>query len=125
MSVLVSLVAAGSVSSWASPAAVAAVTAPASDDSSRPDSVSASVTARLSGHRVEDLSQRNEYTRVYANPDGTWTSETASEPESVQDDQGVWHAIDTTLVPADGGLAPAYAAADLVLSDGGDQSLRR
>jgi len=123
ISVLVSLVAAGSLSSWASPPAVAAVTAPAPDDSSRADSVSASVTARMSGHRVEDLSQRDEYTRVYANPDGTWTSETASEPESVQDTQREWHAIDTTLVARDGGLTPAYAASDLVLSDGGDQGL--
>jgi RHS repeat-associated protein len=85
--------------------------------------VSASLTARVTGHRVEDLSQRTEFTRVYANPEGTWTSETASEPESVQDDQGGWHAIDTTLVPREGGFAPVYGVSDVVLSDGGDKTL--
>ncbi|MGN6132263.1 MAG: DNRLRE domain-containing protein, partial [Nocardioidaceae bacterium] len=79
-------------------------------------------TARVMGHRVEDLSQRTETVRVYANPDGTWTSETASEPESVRDAAGTWHDIDTTLVPVEGGLAPRYAASDLRLSDGGDQA---
>lgn len=86
----------------------------------RPDAVSAMVTARSSGKRVEDLSQRDELTRVFANPDGTWSSETASEPERVQDEDGVWHDIDTTLVPRDGGVAPAHAATDLVFSGGGD-----
>ena len=93
------------------------------DDSSRPDPISAALTARTTGHRVEDLSQRSEFTRVYSNPDGTWSAETASEPESVQDAEGAWHEIDTTLVPVDGGLAPAYAVSDLVLSDGGDKTL--
>jgi hypothetical protein len=121
----VSLVATG-VSALAPSAPLAASSAAAetaADVVSRPDLVSAAVTARVSGHRVEDLSQRDEFTRVYANPDGTWSSETASEPESVQDDQGDWHAIDTTLVPRDGGLAPAYAVSDVVLSDGGDKTL--
>jgi RHS repeat-associated protein len=105
----------------AAPAVAASTTSP--DVVSRPDSVSAALAARVTGHRVEDLSQRDEFTRVYANPDGTWSSETAAEPESVQDSEGQWHAIDTTLVPRDDGLAPAYAASDLVFSDGGDQTL--
>ena len=75
-----------------------------------------------SGHRVEDLSQRDELSRVYANPDGTWTAETTPEPSSVQDaDNGVWHDIDTTLVPVEGGYAPRYAATDVWLSAGGDK----
>jgi RHS repeat-associated protein len=86
----------------------------------RPDRVSAMVTARATGERVEDLSQRDEFSQVFANPDGTWTAETASEPERVRDTDGVWHRIDTTLVERDGGLAPAYAATDVVLSAGGD-----
>lgn len=86
----------------------------------RPDAVSAMVTARATGKKVEDLSQRDELTRVFANPDGTWSSETASEPERVQDEAGVWHDIDTTLVPRDGGVAPAHAATDVVFSGGGD-----
>jgi RHS repeat-associated protein len=112
----------GGVTQW--PAAMAAVTAPqvVVDDSARPDSVSAAVTARVTGHRVEDLSQRDEFTQVFANPDGTWTAETAAEPVSVQDSGGVWHGVDTTLVVRDGGLAPAYAVSDLVLSDGGEST---
>src|SRR4051812_49164459 len=79
------------------PAVTAAVAPPAKDgdETSRPDSVSALVTARASGERVEDTSQRTETKRVYANPDGSWTSDTASQPESVQDDEGEWHDIET------------------------------
>jgi hypothetical protein len=88
----------------------------------RPDSVSAMVTARASGVRVEDLSQRTQESQVFANPDGTWTSESASEPVRVQDAHGGWHDIDTTLVARDGGFAPAWAASDLVLSAGGNRT---
>jgi RHS repeat-associated protein len=110
-----------------SPAVADPVTAPVSspvetDATERPDSVSAMVTARAVRHRVEDTSQRDEFTRVYANPDGTWTSETASEPESVQDEGGVWHEVDTTLVQTDAGWAPTYAPTEMVLSDGGNNT---
>lgn len=88
----------------------------------RPDSVSAMVTARASGARVEDLSQRTQESQVFANPDGTWTSESASEPVRVQDGHGGWHDIDTTLVARDGGFAPAWTASDLMLSGGGDRT---
>ncbi|MBO9520553.1 MAG: hypothetical protein J7518_03365 [Nocardioidaceae bacterium] len=88
----------------------------------RPDAVSAMVTARASGRRVEDLSQRSETGRVFANPEGMWTAEEASEPERVQDDAGEWHEVDTTLVERDGALEPRYAASDLRLSDGGDKT---
>lgn len=88
----------------------------------RPDPVSAMVTARASGERVEDLSQRTEESQVFANPDGTWTSESAPDPVRVQDAEGGWHDIDTKLVERDGGFAPAYAASDLMLSDGGDRT---
>src|SRR5215213_1879062 len=40
-------------------------------DLDRPDGVSAAVTARAVGKRVEDLSKRTETTRTFANPDGT------------------------------------------------------
>jgi len=78
------------------------------------------VTARQTGHRVEDLSQRTETVQVFANADGTWTSEGTTEPERVQDDAGDWHALDTSLKPADGGFAPEYAPNDVVFSNGGD-----
>ena len=106
------------------PAAAAATAAKparntASDPLTRPDAVSAQVAARSTGHRVEDLSQRTENTSVYANPDSTWTSETADSPERVKDGSGSWHAIDTTLVESNGVVRPRYAATDLTLSAGG------
>lgn len=104
----------------AAPAPVMAVAAVA-DVKERPDTISAMVSARVSGHRVEDLSQRTETTQVFANPDGTWTSEEAPGPVRVQDAAGGWHDIDTTLVERDGALEPTYAASDVKLSDGGDK----
>lgn len=55
------------------------------DRPGRPDAVSASASARVSGVPVEDISQRTEDTRVFAQPDGTWRAEAASGPEQVQD----------------------------------------
>jgi len=98
----------------------------ASDSSgqlSRPDSESAQVTARATGKRVEDLSQEGETTRVYANPDGSWTSETSDSPARVQDSNGDWHDVDTTLVVRDGRVVPKWAPSDLSFSNGGDKEL--
>lgn len=80
------------------------------------------VTARASGQRVEDSSQRTESTQVFADPDGTWTSEEASGPVRAQDDSGAWHDLDLTLVERDGALEPTYAAAQVRFSDGGDRT---
>ena len=82
--------------------------------------VAAMVSARASGHPVEDISQRTDETRVYANPDGSWTSDSAPEPTEVQGTNDAWHDIDTTLVATDGGFKPKWADSDLVLSAGGD-----
>lgn len=46
--------------------------------STRPDTVSAQITAKATGQRIEDLSQRTEKEQVFANPDGSWTSETST-----------------------------------------------
>jgi hypothetical protein len=101
----------------AGPVATASVVA----EGERPDGASAMEAARSTGERVEDLSQRTETTTVFANPDGTWTAESVSEPERVRDEAGVWHEVDTTLVDDGAGLAPAYAATDLRVSAGGDR----
>jgi hypothetical protein len=114
-------VASASVAAPVSAQALSALSTVDVSEASRPDSVSATVTARASGERVEDESQRTEFTRVYANPDGTWTNETATGPESVQGSDGAWHDIDTTLVERDGALVPRAVSTDLVLSDGGDR----
>ena len=103
-------------------AAPARAAAPVEDNSSRPDTVSAMVTARSVGERVEDLSQRDPFTRVFANPDGTWTAESSTYPEAAQDPAtGEWEPIDTTLVAEDGGFRAANALSDVLLSDGGDK----
>jgi RHS repeat-associated protein len=94
--------------------------APASDITERPDPVSASVTARLLGHRVRDQSQTTETTEVFANPDGSWTSESAPGPVRALDANGAWADIDLTLEQVPGGYAPANTTDDLVVSDGGD-----
>ena len=108
----------------AAPVNTAAVKASEQSDNvtERPDAVSAIVTARSVGHRVEDLSQRSETTQVFANPDGTWTSEAATGPVRAQDEQGAWSDIDTSLVPVDGGFAPKSALGGLVISGGGDKT---
>lgn len=41
------------------------------DVTERPDGVSAQITAKVTGHRVEDLSLRTATEQVFANPDGT------------------------------------------------------
>ncbi|KAB2813059.1 hypothetical protein F9L07_15300 [Pimelobacter simplex] len=92
------------------------------DDSVRPDAVSAMVTARATGEPVEDLSQRTETVRVFAQPDGSWVSDGTTEPERVQRADGTWHEIDTALEPASGGgLAPVASVSDVRFSSGGDR----
>lgn len=81
----------------------------------RPDAISAMVTARATARRVEDLSQRSETSQVFANPDGTWTSEAAAGPVRVLDEEsGEWADIDTTLMVVEGGIAPTAAVGGLV-----------
>ena len=102
-------------------AAVPSATSAGAEVQERPDSVSAMVSARVLDHRVEDLSQRSETAQVFANPDGSWTSEQAPTPVRVQDQKsGRWSDIDTTLVAVEGGFAPRHALGELVVSDGGD-----
>ena len=102
------LVAISPESARGSAVAEAATTANASEEVSRPDSVSAATLARVEGHRVEDTSQRNAYTRVFSNPDGSWTSEsTGASQVSRWMRAGEWQPIDTDLeLGADGQLGP-------------------
>lgn len=53
-------------------------TVSAEDIGTRADTISAQITAKATGARVEDLSQRTETEQVFANPDGSWTSETSA-----------------------------------------------
>ena len=94
----------------------------------RPDWVSASVTARASGVRVEVLSQRSETTQVFVNADGTVVEETAFAPVRFRDEAGPegWREIDTTLVAAgDGSVAPAAMPIGLLVVRGETGPARR
>lgn len=92
----------------------------------RPDLVSAAITARTAGERVEVLSERGEATTTWANPDGTLTTERHAGPVRVFDpedkrdgENGSWRPIDTDLVDDGRRLRPAVANADMAFSDGG------
>ncbi len=84
---------------------------PAAESASYPteaaDLASAMVAARLSGKRVEALSERTESTTTWANPDGTATTDSASGPVRFRDKTtGAWRDIDVALAKSvDGSVA--------------------
>ncbi|MGW5188472.1 RHS repeat-associated core domain-containing protein [Kribbella sp. NPDC004138] len=91
-----------------------AAAAPAADPkpavpkvASRPDLVSAVVSARSQGSKVEVESLRSETSTTWANPDGTMTTEAYSAPIRFKTATGTWQTIDLTLVKdTDGTVAP-------------------
>jgi RHS repeat-associated protein len=91
---------------------------PATDDTQRPDRVSAQLLAAQSGHRVEVTSLRTETSTTYANPDGTFTADVADAPIRVQTPSG-WQAIDPALVSDQSGVHPKAARANVRFSPGG------
>jgi hypothetical protein len=106
---------------WLSPlpaSAQPAVQQQETGDLSRPDSVSASLTARSSGRPVEDLSQRTEASRVFANPDSTWTLDSYTSPQSTQQSDGSWAEVNNDLGFGPEGVTAPAGAADITLSDG-------
>jgi RHS repeat-associated protein len=84
------------------PAAAAPSTAAAAAETvrERPDRVSAALTARVQGSRVEILSERTESSSTYANPDGSSTVEQSTGPIRFQDGTGAWRDVDTSLEQA-------------------------
>ncbi|MFC4585792.1 LamG-like jellyroll fold domain-containing protein [Sphaerisporangium corydalis] len=79
--------------------------------------------ARDSGRRVEVMALRTENRQVFANPDGSRTSETAALPERVRRGTG-WADVDTTLrFAADGTVQPVATVLDLAFSGGGTAPL--
>ena len=74
---------------------------------SRPDLVSAVVTARSQGSKVEVESMRSETSTTWANPDGTMTTEAHAAPIRFKAANGAWQPIDLTLAKGtDGTVAP-------------------
>ncbi|MFE0553584.1 DNRLRE domain-containing protein [Streptomyces pilosus] len=69
------------------------------------DIASAKVAARLSGRRVEALSERTETTTTWANKDGSLTTELSAGPVRFKRDS-TWVNVDVNLRASDGGVAP-------------------
>ncbi|WP_344222663.1 DNRLRE domain-containing protein [Kribbella sancticallisti] len=74
---------------------------------SRPDLVSAVLTARSQGSKVEVESLRSDRSTTWANADGTMTTDSHLAPIRFKTSKGTWQSIDLTLVKAvDGTVAP-------------------
>jgi RHS repeat-associated protein len=74
---------------------------------SRPDVVSAAVSARAQGSRVEVESLRTETSTTWSNPEGTLTTEAHGAPIRFKDSTGRWRPVDLTWRKnADGTVAP-------------------
>jgi RHS repeat-associated protein len=98
--------------------------AEASDPVQRPDRVAAIVTAKVSGKRVEILSERTENSNTYANPDGTFDAEVFAGPIRIKSSSG-WRDIDPTLSDDGSAVVPAATAAKMRFSRGGTSETTR
>ena len=87
------------------------------------DETSALLMARLQNRRIEVLGERTSSSTMYALPDGTFTAEAYAGPVRVKQADGSWQDVDTTLSDTGDALAPETAAADITVSDGGDEQL--
>ncbi len=92
----------------------------------RPDWVSASVTARAAGERVEVLSERSETTRVWVRPDGVVDEEVAAAPVRFEDSSAVdgWTEMDPSLVVRDGRLVAAALPQVVSVGSGSEPVVR-
>lgn len=81
---------------------------------------SASQRAAATGEPVEVVSERTEYTKTDANPDGTFTLTQSTTPQRVRGEDGSWRDVDVTLERrSDGTVGPKAAVVDLSFSGGG------
>nr|WP_202547257.1 VCBS repeat-containing protein [Streptomyces sp. SID2119] len=104
-------------------AAAESTTAPKPVASKADAEALAQTEAARSGRPVEVLAQRTEVSRVFANPDGTFTQDTYALPQFVRQEHTLVP-IDTTLeVNGDGSLSPKAAEVDVRLSGGGEGPL--
>ncbi|WP_257479117.1 hypothetical protein [Acidipropionibacterium jensenii] len=89
---------------------------------SRPDQVSAVVTARATGKPVEVLSQRSQTSRQFVLPDGRMYAETSGAPVQFKDPSatttGGWRRVDTTLVSDSAGIHPRAVPGTVTLGTG-------
>jgi hypothetical protein len=88
-------------------------------ETSAADVTAAVKAAKQSGERVEALSERTEYSQVFAEPSGSLTYEATAVPQRVRKTDGSWTDIDTDLVPDGDTLRPTATLADVRFSTGG------
>ncbi|MGW2052247.1 DNRLRE domain-containing protein, partial [Streptomyces sp. NPDC001858] len=81
------------------------------------DIASAKVAARLSGARVEALSERSETSRTWVNKDGSLTTELSAGPVRFERD-GKWVDVDVSLRESGDGVAPVAHPNRLRLAGG-------
>jgi len=100
-----------------------AVTSPATEAGSTPPAsaeTAAFVLAAETGEPVEIIQQRTEDELVFANPDGSLTSETSVQPQRVERSDGSWVKADATLERRpDGTFGPKAAVVDLAFAAAG------
>ncbi|MFJ7244121.1 ricin-type beta-trefoil lectin domain protein [Kitasatospora sp. NPDC098652] len=102
--------------------AVAAPTPPAppvAPATEAPDEASALLTARLQKRRIEVTGARTEFTTLWANPDGTLTSDRSTGPIRMKVGEA-WVPVDTTLVQTTDGKVAPKAHPGGVVFEGGD-----
>ena len=89
------------------PVAQAAPVVKAARVDTRPDLLSARVSARAQGSRVEAESERSATATTWVNPDGTLTTEQHAGPIRFREVDGSWRDVDLTMAEqADGSVAP-------------------
>jgi len=107
---------------------VAAAQTPAGKDRSAfgsavaTDEASALLMARLQNRKIEVLSARTAQSTTWALPSGSLQTSVYAGPIRTRKG-GVWQDIDTSLQDTGPALEPKAAAADVKLSDGGDDKL--
>jgi hypothetical protein len=102
--------------------AAPAVAAPTPPPTCAPEQADPTVAERMveaCGRRVEILSERTEYSQVFANGDGTRTIEQSVEPQRVRRGSG-WVPVDTSLKQTADGVAPRATVLPMMFSNGGD-----
>jgi hypothetical protein len=83
----------------------------------------AMASARLCGRRVKADDRTDEQSETYANPDGTYTVETAATPQRVRQADGSWSPIDTGLRRIGGRIEPGAVTEKVSFSAGGKDPL--
>ncbi|MEV8321588.1 ricin-type beta-trefoil lectin domain protein [Kitasatospora sp. NPDC056731] len=100
-------------------AAPSPATPPAAPATEAPDEASALLSARLQKRRIEVTNARTEFTTLWANPDGTLTSDRSTGPIRMKVGDA-WVPVDTTLVQTPDGKVAPKAHPGGVVFEGGD-----